>query len=177
MEPLGSFKEAWKPAEPDRLPPVFVERVSLRDAFAARRGISLQTLLGSIELIEPTFQARAASAPSTLMSAGRLAQPRISPQELLVVYRQAPQDKWLDNLRRRIVGAAEGEAVPRFRRRNRIQMRIYRDVPLPTWKIVFPDKLLQFRPLDGLRADLLTVAGEATLHPAARSAAPRPAAC
>ena len=47
----------------------------------------------------------------------------------------------------------------RFRRRNRIFMRVFRDVPLPTWKIVFPDKLLQFRPLDGLRADLLTVAG------------------
>ena len=26
---------------------------------------------------------------------------------------------------------------------------------------MFPDKLLQFRPLDGLRADLLTVAGAA----------------
>jgi hypothetical protein len=30
---------------------------------------------------------------------------------------------------------------------------------VPSWKLVFPDKLLQFRPLDGLRADLLTVAG------------------
>ena len=34
-----------------------------------------------------------------------------------------------------------------------------RDIPLPSWKLVFPDKLLQFRPLDGLRADLFTVAG------------------
>ena len=56
VEPLGSFTEAWKPNEPDRLAPVQVERVSLRDALAARRGLSLQNMLGSIELVEPTFQ-------------------------------------------------------------------------------------------------------------------------
>jgi hypothetical protein len=33
---------------------------------------------------------------------------------------------------------------------------------VPSWKLVLPDKLLQFRPLDGLRADLVTVAGAHT---------------
>lgn len=80
-------------------------------------------------------------------------------QELLVVYRQLPRPEWFSALRRRLVSSDEKENLPRFRRRNAINMRIYRDVPMPIWKLVFPDKLLQFRPLDGLRADLLTVAG------------------
>ena len=81
-------------------------------------------------------------------------------QELLVLYRHAPEPEWLAPLRRRILGAREEEKSPRYRRRNQIFLRVFRDVPLPTWKIVFPDKLLQFRPLDGLRADLLSVAGK-----------------
>ena len=38
-------------------------------------------------------------------------------------------------------------------------MRAYRDIPVPSWKVIFPDKLLQFRPLDGLRSDLITLSG------------------
>ena len=44
-------------------------------------------------------------------------------------------------------------------RRSPICLRAYRDIPVPTWRIVFPDKLLQFRPLDGLRSDLFSAAG------------------
>lgn len=77
-----------------------------------------------------------------------------------MVYRRAPEPEWLAPLRRKIMGAREEEKLPRYRRRNQIFLRVFRDVPLPTWKIVFPDKLLQFRPLDGLRADLLSVAGK-----------------
>ena len=58
VEPLGTFREAWRPDEPARLAPVHVERVSLRDALAARRGLSVQSVLGAIELVEPTFQVR-----------------------------------------------------------------------------------------------------------------------
>lgn len=58
VEPLGKFQEAWKPDEPQRLAPVYVERTSLRDALAARRGLTPQNVLGEVELIEPTFQAR-----------------------------------------------------------------------------------------------------------------------
>ena len=36
---------------------------------------------------------------------------------------------------------------------------MYRDIPLPSWQVVFPDKLLQFRPLDLLRLDLFGLAG------------------
>ena len=56
VEPLGRFQGAWKPNEPDRLAPVYVERVSLRDAVAARKGLNLESVLGKIELVEPTFQ-------------------------------------------------------------------------------------------------------------------------
>lgn len=76
------------------------------------------------------------------------------------MYRREPQSQWLQQLRRRLTGEEDEQRAPRYRRRNKITMRIYRDVPMPTWKLVFPDKLLQFRPLDGLRADLLSVAGQ-----------------
>ena len=56
VEPLGKFQEDWRPDEPRRLDPVYVERTSLRDALAARRGLSPQNILGFVELIEPTFQ-------------------------------------------------------------------------------------------------------------------------
>ena len=85
-------------------------------------------------------------------------------QELLVVYRQTPQRSWFPALQRRLVGASEKDQLPRYRQRSVINMRIYRDVPMPIWKLVFPNKLLQFRPLDGLRADLLTVAGNLERH-------------
>ncbi|KAG2494283.1 hypothetical protein HYH03_007636 [Edaphochlamys debaryana] len=53
-------------------------------------------------------------------------------------------------------------------KRPPIQIRIYRDIPLPTWKVVLPEKLLQFRPLDLLRVDLFAVAGLAGLAAQAR---------
>ena len=56
MEPLENFRSAWKPDEPSRLDPVFVERTSLRDALAAESGLSPQNVLGVVELVEPTFQ-------------------------------------------------------------------------------------------------------------------------
>ena len=56
MEPLENFRSAWKPDEPSRLDPVFVERTSLRDALAAESGLSPQNVLGIVELVEPTFQ-------------------------------------------------------------------------------------------------------------------------
>lgn len=38
-------------------------------------------------------------------------------------------------------------------------MRVLSDIPMAYWQAVYPDKLLQFKPLDGLRLDLLTVIG------------------
>jgi hypothetical protein len=37
--------------------------------------------------------------------------------------------------------------------------QVYRDIPLPSWQVVYPDKLLQFRPLDLLRLDLFGLFG------------------
>ncbi|KAF6257770.1 Prismane-like protein [Scenedesmus sp. NREL 46B-D3] len=45
---------------------------------------------------------------------------------------------------------------------------VYRDIPLPSWQVVFPDKLLQFRPLDLLRLDLFGLAGAAAVLAQAR---------
>ena len=57
--PLEDFNQAWKPDELEYQAPVYVERVSLRDAL---QGGKPETLLGNIELVEPTFQASLASS-------------------------------------------------------------------------------------------------------------------
>ena len=56
MLPLEDFNEAWRPAEAARLAPVYVERVSIREALS---GPLLPSLAANVELVEPTFQARA----------------------------------------------------------------------------------------------------------------------
>lgn len=76
------------------------------------------------------------------------------------MYRQTqPTAGKLVKLRQRIIGPNEQESTPKYQQRNSINMRIYRDIPVPSWKVVFPNKLLQFRPLDGLRSDLVSIAG------------------
>ena len=77
-------------------------------------------------------------------------------QEVLVLYRRKSSPSWLKRLKEKVFGEEEG---PRLMRREPIMLRVLRDIPVPSWKLVLPDKLLQFRPLDGLRADLVTVAG------------------
>jgi hypothetical protein len=78
-----------------------------------------------------------------------------------VLYRRKPGRNWLAEVRRRLGGGdpSGGGGGQRLMRREPITLRVLRDIPVPSWKLVFPDKLLQFRPLDGLRADLFTVAG------------------
>ena len=78
-------------------------------------------------------------------------------QEVLVLYRRKSSPGWLKRVKEKVFGEEEG---PRLMRREPIMLRVLRDIPVPSWKLVLPDKLLQFRPLDGLRADLVTVAGE-----------------
>lgn len=75
----------------------------------------------------------------------------------MVLYRRKTERNRIAELKAQILG---GSNAPRLRRREPITLRVLRDIPVPSWKLVFPDKLLQFRPLDGLRADLLTVAGK-----------------
>lgn len=58
--PLEDFNGAWRPAEPARLAPVYVQRVSIREAL---RGPLLPSLAANVELVEPTFQVRPHAAP------------------------------------------------------------------------------------------------------------------
>ena len=53
--PLERFNAVWRPNEPDRLTPVYVERVTIREAL---RGDLLPSLFGKVQLIEPTFGVR-----------------------------------------------------------------------------------------------------------------------
>ncbi len=76
-----------------------------------------------------------------------------------MLYRQTPKRSWLARLRARVLGPRAEERGARAAQRAPVMLRIFRDIPVPSWRIVFPEKLLQFRPLDGLRADLITVAG------------------
>lgn len=82
--------------------------------------------------------------------------PPVTVQEVLLLYRRKNSPGWLRKLKEKVFGEEEG---PRLMRREPIMLRVLRDIPVPSWKLVLPDKLLQFRPLDGLRADLVTVAG------------------
>jgi hypothetical protein len=50
--PLERFNVVWRPNEPERLEPVFVERVTIREAL---RGDLLRNLFRSVQLVEPTF--------------------------------------------------------------------------------------------------------------------------
>ena len=80
----------------------------------------------------------------------------------MVLYRRKSNPGWLKRFKKKVFGEEEG---PRLMRREPIMLRVLRDIPVPSWKLVLPDKLLQFRPLDGLRADLVTVAGEQNASP------------
>ncbi|WIA40266.1 hypothetical protein OEZ86_013640 [Tetradesmus obliquus] len=98
---------------------------------SSSRGSLLQTLLEPVEIVEPTFR------------------------QMLVVYRKKPkQERW-----REAWFKLTGQKVAPVARRLTIQLQVYRDIPLPSWQVVFPDKLLQFRPLDLLRLDLFGLAG------------------
>ena len=79
-----------------------------------------------------------------------------------MLYRETQSDPsggGVSKLKQRVLGPSPDDLTPKFQQRNPIVMRIYRDIPVPSWKVVFPNKLLQFRPLDGLRSDLLSLAG------------------
>ncbi|GFH09653.1 uncharacterized protein HaLaN_04834, partial [Haematococcus lacustris] len=54
------------------------------------------------------------------------------------------------------------------RARPPVHIRIYRDLPLPTWQLSMPDKRLQFRPLDLLRTDTFALVGLVALLAQAR---------
>lgn len=79
-------------------------------------------------------------------------------QEIVVLYRRVSEPGWLEKLTSKWAGHGDNQ-IRQQRQLDQIALRIYRDIPLPTWKIIFPEKLIQFRPLEGLRADLLSVAG------------------
>ena len=53
--PLERFNAVWRPNEPDRLKPVYVERVTIREAL---KGDLIPSLFGIVQLIEPTFGVR-----------------------------------------------------------------------------------------------------------------------
>lgn len=52
-------------------------------------------------------------------------------------------------------------ALPR--QRAPVRLRILNKIPMASWQAVYPDKLLQFKPLDGLRLDLISVLGIAAV--------------
>lgn len=101
-------------------------------------------------------------------------------REMLVVCRRKNPGppEWLERYQRARVGAlrlvdrivdggdraaraqaALDDAAHRAAVRPPVQLRILDDIPMAYWQAVFPDKLMQFKPLDGLRLDLITVVG------------------
>ena len=70
--PLSDFNKQWTPQELDRQAPVYVERVSLRDALQGTLQ-NPRSLLNPIELVEPTFQVRRATR--ACLASGHLPRP------------------------------------------------------------------------------------------------------
>ena len=65
--PLERFNAVWRPNEPERLKPVYVERVTIREAL---RGDLLPSLFGIVQLIEPTFGVRPGPVTAWMCSSG-----------------------------------------------------------------------------------------------------------
>jgi hypothetical protein len=101
-------------------------------------------------------------------------------QELLVVYRRKTESEpeWLEryhDFKIKVLKAVDkildngGRAQKAIEERARqkhtavsrepVQLRILSEIPIAYWKAVFPDKLMQFKPLDGLRLDFITLVG------------------
>lgn len=53
--PIERFNAVWRPSEPERLQPVYVQRVTIREAL---RGDLWGNFFGSVQLVEPTFGVR-----------------------------------------------------------------------------------------------------------------------
>jgi Protein of unknown function (DUF3754) len=60
-------------------------------------------------------------------------------------------------------GGSESASLQEPRHREPVQLRVLQGIPMAYWQAVYPDKLLQFKPLDGLRLDLITVIGIAAV--------------
>jgi hypothetical protein len=128
-----------------------VSKVSLADVLdlGVRRGPGelLRLLLAEVTLDEPAF--------SEMVVVYRAVQPRppaATPGALHAVRRAL-------GLARGGGGAKPPDVVPARGPGRPIQLRVYRDIPLPNWKLLLPDKLLQFRPLDLVRNDVFAIAG------------------
>ncbi len=67
--PLERFNAVWRPNEPDRLKPVYVERVTIREAL---KGDLIPSLFGIVQLIEPTFGVRLSLLAHTWPDSGSL---------------------------------------------------------------------------------------------------------
>ncbi|GMH42130.1 hypothetical protein BSKO_10049 [Bryopsis sp. KO-2023] len=132
---LETFDEVW-PIEDGNAArePLFVERFTLTDAVgSAFASGNVADFFSRAELKEPTFE------------------------RLVVVYRYNKKPGRIDALKK-IFSESQPDA-PQPTPREEIQIRVYDGIPMPIWKAVFPEKLLQFRPLDNIRLDLVTLIG------------------
>ncbi|GMH42128.1 hypothetical protein BSKO_10047 [Bryopsis sp. KO-2023] len=132
---LETFDEVW-PIEDGNAgrEPLFVERFTLTDAVgSAFASGNVADFFSRAELKEPTFE------------------------RLVVVYRYNKKPGRIDALKK-IFSESQPDA-PQPTPREEIQIRVYDGIPMPIWKAVFPEKLLQFRPLDNIRLDLVTLIG------------------
>mmetsp|Transcript_24070 Transcript_24070/g.66906 ORF Transcript_24070/g.66906 Transcript_24070/m.66906 type:complete len:726 (-) Transcript_24070:409-2586(-) len=145
---LKEFENKWPVVESTRHAPVYIERVTVEDCFGGERGstrkvlqmLSFKNLFGKLELVEPTFR------------------------EVLVVCRPRSSSSgpngWQEALRRKLL-LIIGERVPPEKpfRKERLHMRVYRGIPVPLWRIVYPFKAIAFQPIRIIKVDLFAIAG------------------
>jgi len=150
---VQDIDKAFPVIEPRRLSPLLLKVVGLKEILGAKSIFQqapndiAQLLIQPLELEEPTLQ------------------------EIAVLYRRAQRPE-----RRGFLGSVKSLASAIWQQKEQrargspptpmatvlrppISLQIYRDIPLPTWSVVLPEKVLQFRPLDFLRTDLFAAAG------------------
>jgi len=145
---LNEFEKQWPVVEDVRHKPVYIERITVEDCFGGQRGttrkalqmLSLKTLFGKLELVEPTFR------------------------EVLVVCRPVSESggfkRWREALGRKLL-LILGDHVPPERpiRKERLHLRVYTGIPVPLWRIVYPFKAIAFQPISIIKVDLIALAG------------------
>lgn len=163
--PLDQFDEAFPLLhEPSRLPPLHIEKASLPDLLdPLLDGRALppppppraqKTPLSSSDESQTSAAARWRLLPA-LLSRIEVVEPTFS--QLLVVHRRVRRPAWW----RRALPA-----------RGPVRLRVFREIPVASWQVVHPARVLQWRPLDLLRLDLFGIGGAVAALAQARTGSP-----
>mmetsp|Transcript_37032 Transcript_37032/g.88020 ORF Transcript_37032/g.88020 Transcript_37032/m.88020 type:complete len:437 (-) Transcript_37032:426-1736(-) len=175
---IEEFERRWPVREPSRTEPLYIERVTVGDTLGGdslsalwRRGL-LRAMLSRSKLVEPTFR------QVMVVYRGR-EEEDLAAWASECVRRQRHELEvglWRlrGSLRRRLPGAVRERLLPgerprppplpgKPRRLQPVRVRVYKDIPVPIWRVCFPQRQVAFKPLDLLKVDLMAMVGVAAI--------------